>query len=143
MNFKLAMYKGKGNLFNALVRYWDGGVYSHCELVFGDGLCASASYRDGQQVRGKQIEFDDDHWDFIDLPDELEAGARRFYEMTEGTGYDLIGQIRFVAAPYHGQEKKFWCSEWIANAIGLTEPWRYGPNGLAASLSDMLRLRNV
>lgn len=139
MTFKLAMYKGEGNLFNALVRYWDSGIYSHCELIFSDGLAASASYRDGQQVRGKYIDFNDGHWDFIELPAHLEDNARRFFEKTNGVGYDLIGQVRFFAAPFHGQKKKYWCSEWIASALGMTEPWRYGPNGLNSAITDIVR----
>ena len=135
--FRLAMYKGKGNLFNAFIRFWDSGIYSHCELVYSNGWAASASYRDSQMVRSKVIEFDDEHWDFIDLPQELEADAIMFLKETYGTGYDLIGQLRFFWSPLHGQKKKYWCSEWVAAALGMKDPWRYGPNGLAAALSSM------
>jgi hypothetical protein len=135
--FRLAMYKGKGNLFNALIRFWDSGVYSHCELVFSDGMSASASYRDSQEVRLKFIDFsvDTDNWDFYDLPDHLEPAARQFLNETRGKGYDLIGQLRFFFSPYHGQKKKYWCSEWIAAALGMKDPWRYGPNGLNAAIT--------
>jgi hypothetical protein len=134
--FRLAMYKGKGNLFNALIRFWDSGAYSHCELVFSDGVCASASYRDDQRVRGKEIYLDMNHWDFVDLPPELEWKARMFFYSTEGAGYDLIGQLRFLASPLHGQQDKYWCSEWIAAALGMKDPWRYGPNGLYAAITS-------
>lgn len=133
--FRLAMYKGKGNLFNALVRFWDGGIYSHCELVFSNGWSASASYRDGQIVRQKLITYDTEHWDFIELPAELEPAAKEFLGSTYGKGYDLIGQLRFFYSPAHGQKKKYWCSEWIAAALGMNEPYRYGPNGLYSVLS--------
>lgn len=132
--FKLAMYKGRGNLFDAFIRFWDGGNYSHCELVFSNGLCASASFRDGQQVRLKPIQFDESRWDFLELPAELEVDAWKFFNETEGAKYDLIGQIRFLVSPMRGQKKKYWCSEWVAAALGLQEPYRYGPNGLYATL---------
>lgn len=135
--FRLAMYKGKGNLFNGFIRFWDGGIYSHCELVFSDGVCASASYRDGREVRSKMIEMDNGHWDFVELPAHLEWPARLFLQQTEGMGYDLIGQLRFIAAPLRGQRDKYWCSEWIAAALGMKDPWRYGPNGLYAAITDV------
>lgn len=143
MAFRLAMYKGKGNLFNGLIRYWDSGIYSHCELVFSDGLAASASYRDSQEVRGKMIDFNDGHWDFIVLPDHLEEAARRFFEDTKGTGYDLVGQLRFFYSPLRGQKDKYWCSEWIATALGMTDPWRYGPNGLYAAITDLKIMKDT
>jgi hypothetical protein len=127
---KLAFYKAKGNLMNALIRWWDAGIYSHCELVFSDGLSASATFRDGRMVRGKYIEYHPDNWDFVELPDSFEAKAREFYKDTEGMPYDLFGQLRFLFAYSKGNSKAFWCSEWVAQALGLREPWRYGPNGL-------------
>ena len=133
--FRLAMYKGRGNLFNAFIRFWDGGIYSHCELVFSNGISASASYRDGQKVRAKVIEFDDEHWDFVELPSFMEGAALKFLKDTEGKGYDLIGQLRFIAAPLRGQRNKYWCSEWVAAALGMKDPWRYGPNGLYAAIA--------
>jgi hypothetical protein len=134
MTFKIALYKGHGNLFNKLIRFWDQGKYSHCELVFSDGKSASATFRDGRQVREKEIVFDDANWDFINLPAELEPAANEFLQQTRGMPYDLVGQSRFMFAPWHGVKKSYWCSEWCAAALGMSEPWRYGPNNLAIVL---------
>lgn len=128
-----AFYKGKGNVYNGFIRFWDGGPYSHCELVFSDGLSASASWQDGRKVRGKRIAFNPDHWDFIELPDYLEPAARAYFEKTKGRPYDLIGQIRFLIAPLKGSKHGDWCSEWVPAALGMKDPWRYGPNGLYAA----------
>lgn len=136
---KIAFYKSTKSVYNTFIRWWDAGHYSHCELIFSDGLAASASFADGQCVRSKQIDFDPANWDFIELPSHLEADARAFFEATEGKGYDLIGQIRFLIAPYQGQKNKFWCSEWVASAIGMEQPWRYGPNGLYAALHNRIK----
>lgn len=40
----LALYKGRGTLFNRLVRLWTRSKYSHCELVLAAGseFCAAA-----------------------------------------------------------------------------------------------------
>lgn len=127
---RVAFHKGGNLIGDKLIKWWDDGPYSHCEVVFSDGLWASASFMDGQKVRGKFIQPSAGNWDFIDLPDRYEQRARAFFALTEGMDYDLLGMARFVIAPLHGFGNKYWCSEWVANALDLREPWRYGPNGL-------------
>ena len=67
---KVALYKGKrggfAGAFDAAVRWWTRGAYSHVELVFSDGMAASSSTRDGG-VRFKRIDFKPDQWDFVEL----------------------------------------------------------------------------
>jgi hypothetical protein len=137
--FCAAFYKGnkpgiKG-LFSRLIKWWERGQYSHCELVFSDGVAASSSLLDGG-VRFKEIDFKPDKWDFIDLPSEKEQDARQWFTDHEGEGYDAIGNIRFALDFLPDDPKKWFCSEALAAALGKKEPWRYGPNGLAASLAD-------
>jgi hypothetical protein len=132
---KLAFYKGEGTMFNAAIRWWDAGVYSHCELLFSDGMSASATLRDGSKVRGKEIDYFPDRWDFVELPDGLETQARAFFEATQGMPYDLKGQVRFMFGYMKGGSDAYWCSEWVAAALGMPDPWRYGPNGLAAAVA--------
>lgn len=132
---KVAFHKGGNLIGDRIIKWWDAGIYSHCEVVFGDGLWASASFMDGQKVRGKFINPADSHWDYLTLPASYEAAARAFFTQTEGSGYDLFGMTRFIIAPLRGAGDKYWCSEWVAEALGLREPWRYGPNGLHAALS--------
>lgn len=134
MAFGVMFYKAEGRMHNKLIRWWDVGIYSHVELVFSDGMSATASRQDGSRVRMKRIEYDLDRWDFIELPAHLEANARAFFEKTDGLKYDLIGQLRFAFAPYKGRSDRYWCSEWIAEALGMPDPWRYGPNGLYVAL---------
>lgn len=132
---RVAFYKGRGNWFNRFIRFWDGGPYSHCELVFSSGVSASASWQDGRQVRSAFINFRPEHWDFIELPAEWEAPARVFLDKTEGAKYDLVGQVRFFIAPLRGARKGYWCSEWVAAALGFPDPWRYSPNNLFSAVS--------
>ena len=126
---KVAFHKGGQRMGDKLIKWWDAGPYSHCEVVFDDGLWASASLMDGAKVRGKRINPTPGSWDYLDLPGS-ELAARNFFARTEGTGYDLLGLARFVIAPCRGAGDRYWCSEWVAEALGLKEPWRYGPNGL-------------
>lgn len=142
---KAAFYKstrpGMAGIYNRLVRWWERGPYSHCELVFSDDMAASSSYEDGG-VRLKQIDFDPAHWDFIDLPDRLEPAARGWFEAQHGKAYDLLGNMRFLLGFMSDGRDKWFCSEAVAAALGMEEPWRYGPNGLAAALRNRATIKN-
>lgn len=137
---RAAFYKstrpGLQGIYSRVVRWIDRGPYSHCELVFSDDLSASASYTDGG-VRFKRIDYDPAHWDFLDLPDELEGYARDWFEFNVGAPYDLMGNVRFVLPWLADSDKGWFCSEAVAAALRLKEPWRFGPNGLAAVLLSM------
>jgi hypothetical protein len=134
MTFRAAFYKGQGNAFNRGIHWWDGGPHSHCELVFSNGSAVGASWKDKRQVREKRIDFNPEHWDFLVLPPHREDFARQFADATMGAPYDLLGQLRFFYAPARGAKEGYWCSEWIAAALGSRQAWRYGPNGLYDAL---------
>ena len=131
---KIAFHKGSKLLGDKLIRWWDDGPYSHCEVVFSDGLWASASFMDNLCVRGKHINPSPANWDYLHIPDKYEQPARQFLAETDGMKYDVLGLVRFIVAPMRGVSDKYWCSEWVAEALGLEDPWRYGPNGLYAAL---------
>ena len=136
---KATFYKGTRpglqGIYSRAVRWIDRGAYSHCELLFSDGLSASASYIDGG-VRFKAIDYSlhPEHWDFLDLPDELEDYARDWFEHNAGAPYDLMGNVRFALPWVRDSATGWFCSEAMAAAMKLSEPWRHGPNGLAAVL---------
>lgn len=136
----LASYKairpGWQGLYSRAVRVVDRGPYSHCELLFCDGMSGSASFIDAG-VRIKRIDYDPSHWDFILLPARLEAAAREWFELHKGEPYDLPGNLRFVWWMVREAPLGWFCSEAAAAALGLREPWRLGPNGLAALLLSM------
>lgn len=123
------------------VRAWEKCPYSHAELAFSDGMAGSASFIDGG-VRIKHIDFKPAHWDWVNLPDELEADARAWFERRHRKAkYDLLGQFRFVLplVTIGNDDKNYWCTEAIAAALGLQEPWRYGPERLFRTLSELHR----
>lgn len=142
MGFRAAFYRGirpgLAGVYNRGVRRIDNGPYSHSELIFSDGLSGSASWMD-KGVRLKQIVYDPSKWDFIDLPRELEAAARQWFIDHEGEPYDLRGNVRFLCGVVRESEKGKFCSEATMAALGFSEPWRYGPNGAAAILRDLVR----
>lgn len=126
---RLASYKGTrpglSGLFNVATRWWLGGPYSHTELIFSDGACASSSFLDGG-VRFKRIEFDPEHWDIIDCLGDEDA-ARAWFDAHEGDGYDVLGLIGFVWRRSTHERGKWFCNEAIGAALGIPDPWRFEP----------------
>lgn len=140
MTLRIAFYKGTRPGFAALysigVRLVDRGPYSHCELVFSDGMSASASFIDGG-VRFKQIEFNPDHWDIFEIADPSgmrEQLARAWFVAHDGAKYDLLGNLRFLSNLVPDDAERYFCSEACAAALGYHDAFRFGPNGLAALL---------
>lgn len=137
---KIAFYKGTHagirGLYNRAVSIVTKGKYSHCELIFADGMSASASFVDGG-VRFKSIVYDLGKWDFVDVPKKLEKQARAWFERHENDKYDLLGNIHFLV-PIVGDDKKKWCcSEACGQALGIVDAWRFHPNSLHALLTSV------
>lgn len=135
---RAAFYKGTHaglpGVYNRLVRWWCRSTYSHVELVFDDGQAASSSYMDGG-VRFKAIDFDRALWDFVAVPPALEPGARAWFEQHRGQAYDLLGNLHFVVGGIGDDKSKWFCSESVAAALGIEQPWRYDPATLYSALA--------
>lgn len=137
---RIAFYRGHTRLFNRLVSWWLRGGYSHCELMverMSDGrwLCASSSYQDGG-VRLKSIDLAPDRWAVVSVPGDLEQ-ALRWFEARIGAGYDVPGLLGFVWRRARQDQRRWFCSEAVAAAIGYREPWRFDPCTLyAAAMRD-------
>jgi hypothetical protein len=93
-------------------------------------MAASASWTDGG-VRFKEITFDQERWDFIELDPVKEAAARQWFIEHEGEPYDLRGNLRFLVGVVRESKNGWFCSEAVAASLGMVDAWRYGPNGLA------------
>jgi hypothetical protein len=131
---KVALYKGKrggfAGAFDAAVRWWTRGAYSHVELIFSDGMSASASSRDGG-VRFKDIEYHPDRWDIIEIEADEEY-ARAFFEKRVGLKYDYFGLFGFVWRPHSGSALLWFCSEIVMGALKFDDPWQFNPNMVGA-----------
>jgi hypothetical protein len=136
MTFRIAFYKGKGRLFDNLIRWWERGPYSHCELVFSDGATASSTVKNGVRITRRVMHEND--WDFIELPAHLEIRARQWFTEHEGKAYDYLGDIRFIFDFLSASRDKWFCSRACADALGIKEAWRYGPNTLASALRSFV-----
>ena len=121
-----------------LTRVLTRGRYSHCELAVRlpetaeeqEYECYSASIRD-KGVRRKVMPLPSAKWDLIALPDSVSPLLHSLWKETQGQGYDLPGAFGVVFGLPENRRRWF-CSEWCAMALGLTESWRFSPNDLAA-----------
>lgn len=133
---KLAFYKGRRRILDRLIQWWTGSAYSHVELVLsgpiaGVSECASSSMLDGG-VRVKWIRLDADKWDVVELPGNVgdPDSARLWFFKHLNRNYDLPGLLGFVV-PFRHHEKRWFCSEAVAESIGILEPHTYTPGELA------------
>lgn len=127
---RLALYKAKGKIGNAGIRWWTGSKYSHCELVI-DGYCYSSSVAD-RGVRKKYIDLDPKNWDFIEIPWANKQRALEYFQATDDFTYGwlslITSQLFNRNAPNRSSQ---FCSEWAANALGVPDAVTYSPKTLA------------
>lgn len=146
MTVQLALYKGKGLIGNAAIRWWTGSVYSHCELVI-DGWCYSSSVMDKGVRRkkvgkgGDQISLSD-NWDLIPLPWADAARALQHFEHTQHNPYGWVQLITSqVLNRNTGSDKGDFCSNWCAQALGLPNPLTLNPGTLGDLCSFLSAFR--
>ena len=140
----LALYKGRrdgsgwrvwcARFTDWLTRILTRGQYSHAEIAIrlpetAEYECYSASLRDGG-VRMKTMPLPSAKWDLIALPDSVGGRLEALWSQTQGQGYDLLGAFGVVFGLPENRRRWF-CSEWVGKALGLSESWRFSPNDLA------------
>jgi hypothetical protein len=129
----IAFYKGPAptllrRLVHSLICWRTDGQYSHVELVKDGYLGHTASFLDGG-VRVKAIDFSTGRWDMVTTPGD-EGAAIRWFQDHMGEPYDWFGLFGWVL-PWRVSCRKWWfCSEAVAEAMGLPESWRISPNDL-------------
>lgn len=148
----LALYKGRrdgawykpsvaaARLSDWIIRTLTGSPYSHCELAVlipplnGDPDdpavfdCYSSSIRD-DGVRLKTMPLPPEKWDLI----PVDVKPEQVYEAlaaTFGAKYDWLGATGVIARWRH-DKRKWFCSEWCAWTLGLSNPERFCPGSLA------------
>ena len=137
MTVQLALYKGKGQIGNAAIRFWTDSDYSHCELV-ANGWCYSSSVMD-KGVRRKRVGPGSDeiglghNWELIDLPWADAAEIERYYEKTKDDTYGwpslIVNQLFNLNRDI---EHAAFCSEWCARAINFPDASIYNPDTLGS-----------
>jgi hypothetical protein len=128
MKAKLAFYKGPGNIVDRAIRLWTRSKYSHVELVIED-MWYSTSPRE-MEVKARRILAKEANWDYVEVDvDELSVAS--LYAATKGAKYDWTGIVlsQFLPLDIHSR-KRFFCSEWCAEALNLADSNKYSPEDL-------------
>lgn len=128
-DIKLALYKRVvwWDIGAWFIRWWTSSPYSHCELVI-DGWSYSCSIQDGG-VRGKQIEFNTDHWDYVALNHVDRNTVLQYFNRTCGQSYGWWSLIKHQLFNIRGEQDGQFCSEWCMNALGVPDGGLYSPMG--------------
>lgn len=94
----LAFYKGKGNIFDKVVRWRTNCQYSHVELYLSsDGSAFSSSQNDGG-TRWKKIDFSDStKWDVVPVPGVSEDAVKAEIAKYENRKYDIKNILKIMA----------------------------------------------
>lgn len=116
---QIAFYKGEGRLFDKLIRWWTGGKYSHCELVFSDNTWFSADAWENK-VRYTSFDYNVTNWDFVTLTlnSKEELGVRAWCDSKVGKKYDWLGVVLCQVLKVGIENPdRYWCSEVCARAL--------------------------
>ncbi len=125
MKIWIALYRGKGNFINAIVRRWTKSQYSHAELILNDKqtwIGISPFIKSKVSAR-KNVEYNPKKWDFyeITVTKEQHQTILDFYDITRGATYDWVGMLLTQVLPFHIKQKhKWYCSEWILYALRIS-----------------------
>lgn len=135
MSVRLALYKARGTLFNALIRWWTGSQYSHCELVI-NGTCYSSSVRDGG-VRAKVMALPSDKWDVIELPWADDDAVTDWFVAHERDRYGWLDLLTGQLLGMRRDSRGVFCSEACAKALGMRNSTRMSPQALLDACLDI------
>lgn len=129
---KLAMYKGSGNIYDKLIRWWTESKYSHCELVV-DGVWYTSSPRDGGVVK-RELKMSS-NWDMYDVYVD-EKRLEMVMNRNEGAKYDWLGIVFTQVLPFgiHSKSRMF-CSEFVAEVLGYYRPHEWSPQDVYEKVS--------
>lgn len=115
-------------LFPRLVTLLRGGDSAHCEAANrwrGQyHTCTSASFMDGG-VRQKTIELTADKWRIYEITDVSKLEIEEWFQANKDKKYDVVGLLGFVWRRITGSKNKLFCSEAVAEMIGLDNPHLY------------------
>lgn len=139
----VAFYRGRGRVMDKVIRFASRAPYSHVELIRQDMrpkdgdivTCISSSARDGG-VRVKQIQLQPGKWSVYEVPWAHPATWDRA-EVHLGKPYELWMMVWSQLFKFNRQNRKKWfCSELVAHALGLSMPHAKSPSDLLRAVHD-------
>lgn len=116
----IAFRKNDPSFSSRLIRWWTKSTYSHCEMIFTNGLTFSAFFEDFNTSFKRNIIYDSNDWDFIDIP-ITRTEEYKIYGWTineDNCFYDIIGIIFTQIIPLSFENPWWWfCSEVCCAAV--------------------------
>lgn len=116
---KVVFYKNGTALSDRLIRWWTHSPYSHCELLFDDGLMVSSYPHIG--IRELHVGSLDPHfWDILDIPLDAEKTdhLKTWCKGELGCPYDwaslFMSQVLKIPRAH---PDKWYCSEFCAAGL--------------------------
>lgn len=109
--------------------------YTHCEAIMGritnsnQVVIASASVRDGNQVRLKAVELNPARWLVLDCPDYSLQQSLSWFLENRGVPYSMVGAVastlwigRFLVSLFNVDPKELgqWCSRCLSDSVGIS-----------------------
>lgn len=128
----IAFYRGPPKIALHKFTHWliclvTRSQYSHCELVI-DGMCYTSSVNDGG-VRAKYLNLESGHWDVLDVSGD-KAAAKAWFDARMGKAYDWVGVMRFLIPFMSKNADQWFCSEAVAESLGIPDAYTYTPEML-------------
>jgi hypothetical protein len=116
---KLAFKKADKGLMDWAITEWTGGPYTHCAIIFSDGV-----WYESAPFKGCHFVYytEDSTWTYVDiaLTVEEENVIRIFCKSKEGSDYDWTGVVLSQILPLSiNDPKRFYCSEIITICLHL------------------------
>ena len=98
----------------------------------------STSFRDGL-TRAKTIDYTKAEWNTISInaPQELVDNIRKIFNKYSGKEYDKIGALASSIGICIDNDKVF-CSEFVAECLGIENPCKFNPGSLYRHLTKKL-----
>lgn len=125
----LALYQGKGDWANELIRKKGRSPYSHCELIVNDYMYSSTVSDKGVRRIPYSYEiWKSPDWEIIPVLWVDAEDVVAFYEQTKHLPYgwkDIVVHQLFNFPP--NDNRGDFCSEWCAKALGIPDAQMYDP----------------
>jgi hypothetical protein len=143
--FAIAFYSGKSSdrwirIKQWLTKMWTRGKYSHCEIIYftdeGPYWYGATTYNPGG-IAKRQLTYKKENWDIyrLELKGISRPGLLLFLESKIGYPYDWPGIYLSQIFPFLIHRKdKYFCSEYIAEALGYPSPQSFSPVSLKKRL---------
>ncbi len=121
----------KNSLLDRIIRFATKSDFVHCALVSVKNKTLFYGYSSFMTggVKSGWFGYDPDEWEFINLEGVTASHIKAFFEETKGRGYDYLGILGFIFGN-PDNPKRYFCSEWCAEALMLNEPSSFSPGSL-------------